>query len=224
MVTNTETVYNQIATHFSQTRYKIWPSVKTFLNSLNDDAYILDAGCGNGKNMLETQHKFYGIDMSDELLKIAKQKTVNLQNVIGFEQMSIVNMNTIKDNIFDAVMSIAVIHHLTTHNDRINAIKELIRVCKKNGHILFTVWQLENNETYNDGKTIYGDKDDHNKIILWTDSKTGQVFERFYHFFSFTEIIELVEQINNECKREKMIKSCQMWIEANNYYVKFSLC
>ena len=42
-------VYEQIAPHFSSTRYKPWPIVERFLLRLPDGAVGLDIGCGNGK-------------------------------------------------------------------------------------------------------------------------------------------------------------------------------
>ena len=42
-------VYDAIARHFSHTRYKPWPRVASFLQSLEDGALVADVGCGNGK-------------------------------------------------------------------------------------------------------------------------------------------------------------------------------
>ena len=42
-------VYNEIATHFSETRYSAWPGVAKFINSMQPYALMLDVGCGNGK-------------------------------------------------------------------------------------------------------------------------------------------------------------------------------
>jgi tRNA (uracil-5-)-methyltransferase TRM9 len=42
-------VYEQIAAHFSSTRYKPWPIVESFLNAQPDGSVGLDVGCGNGK-------------------------------------------------------------------------------------------------------------------------------------------------------------------------------
>jgi ubiquinone/menaquinone biosynthesis C-methylase UbiE len=245
---DTKIVYDQIAKQFDNTRYKMWPGVKKFLNSIDNNSYILDAGCGNGKNMLETQHTFYGIDTSNELLELVKKKIINKINIIGLEQMSITNMNKINDNTFDAVISIAVIHHLLDYTDRINAIKEFIRVCKKGGSILFTVWKLEDNKVYQNGKYLDTNNDDpsndtnnldeHNKIILWTDTKTKKTYDRFYHFFTYDEIIKLIEQTNNELKHIKYVieieknnfainnKSIiiqEIYEEANNYYVRLNV-
>lgn len=41
--------YEIISEHFSASRYKEWPRVAKFIQQLEPFAYILDAGCGNGK-------------------------------------------------------------------------------------------------------------------------------------------------------------------------------
>jgi ubiquinone/menaquinone biosynthesis C-methylase UbiE len=230
-IANTTNTYNQIAKQFSQTRYKIWPGVKKFLNSIPDNAFILDAGCGNGKNMLETNHNFFGIDTSKMLIQIAKEKTKSKTNIIGFDLVSICNMETINNNTYDAIISIAVLHHLSSLIDRITAIKEMIRVCKVGGSILFTVWKLESNEVYDKGLSVV-DKlpidtiDPHDKIILWKDPfNSNKIHKRFYHFFTFKELIELIELIKavETVPDNKYIKSYKITEEANNYYVNLQL-
>lgn len=47
-----EDVYDRIALHFNQTRYKAWPVVLSFLLSLKAGMVGIDIGCGNGKNMM----------------------------------------------------------------------------------------------------------------------------------------------------------------------------
>lgn len=46
---NVHEVYEVIATHFSDTRYKPWPVVEDFLSSLKPGSLGADVGCGNGK-------------------------------------------------------------------------------------------------------------------------------------------------------------------------------
>ena len=44
-------VYDDIAHHFSDTRYKPWPRVVEFLQTFPSGSLVLDVGCGNGKYM-----------------------------------------------------------------------------------------------------------------------------------------------------------------------------
>lgn len=46
---NVHKVYDEIANHFSETRYKPWPKVENFIKSFECGSVVLDVGCGNGK-------------------------------------------------------------------------------------------------------------------------------------------------------------------------------
>ena len=48
-----------------------------------------------------------------------------------------------KDDSFDAVMSIAVIHHIATTERRVRAIRELARILRVGGRIIISVWSME---------------------------------------------------------------------------------
>lgn len=130
-------VYDAIAPHFSSTRFAKWPKVATFLKTLPPGSLILDAGCGNGKYLgLNPDCFFIGCDISAPLIKICADRehevlvadAINLPYRTGFG---------------DAAISIAVLHHLSTENRRKRAIEELVRVVKKGGLVLITVWAVE---------------------------------------------------------------------------------
>ncbi|TXG52875.1 hypothetical protein EZV62_022044 [Acer yangbiense] len=130
-------VYDAIAPHFSSTRFAKWPKVASFLNSLPLGSLVLDAGCGNGKYLgLNPDCFFVGCDISATLIKICADRgnevfvadAVNLPYRTGFS---------------DAAISIAVLHHLSTEKRRKKAIEELVRVVKKGGLVLITVWAVE---------------------------------------------------------------------------------
>ncbi|KVH98582.1 tRNA (carboxymethyluridine(34)-5-O)-methyltransferase [Cynara cardunculus var. scolymus] len=130
-------VYDAIAPHFSATRFAKWPKVSAFLNNLPSGSVILDAGCGNGKYLgLNPDCVFIGCDISAPLIQICNDRghevlvadAVNLPYRTGYG---------------DAAISIAVLHHLSTEHRRKKAIDELVRIVKKGGHILITVWAVE---------------------------------------------------------------------------------
>ncbi|GLU16253.1 hypothetical protein SLE2022_326950 [Rubroshorea leprosula] len=130
-------VYDAIAPHFSSTRFAKWPKVSAFLESLPTGSLVLDAGCGNGKYLgLNPNCYFIGCDISAPLIKICEDRghevlvadAVNLPYRTGFG---------------DAAISIAVLHHLSTESRRNKAIEELVRVVKKGGLVLITVWAVE---------------------------------------------------------------------------------
>ncbi|KAI3888189.1 hypothetical protein MKX03_020587 [Papaver bracteatum] len=130
-------VYEAIAPHFSSTRFAKWPKVSTFLNALPRGSLVLDAGCGNGKYLGLNPECFYiGCDISPPLINICLDR--------GNEVMVADAVNMPYRNDFgDAVISIAVLHHLSTESRRIKAIEELLRVVRKGGLALITVWAVE---------------------------------------------------------------------------------
>nr|DAD40236.1 TPA_asm: hypothetical protein HUJ06_014559 [Nelumbo nucifera] len=130
-------VYDAIAPHFSSTRFAKWPKVATFLNSLPLGSLILDAGCGNGKYLgLNPDCFFIGCDISAPLINICAGR--------GHEAMVADAVNLpYRTGFGDAAISIAVLHHLSTESRRKKAIEELVRVVKKGGLVLITVWAVE---------------------------------------------------------------------------------
>ena len=174
--------YNSNSKRFSQTRYSVWESVKNFNNIINSNSKILDAGCGNGKNMIyfkKNGHTVKAIDFSDSLLKICKSKDLDVLN-------SDIRNLPFENNTFDNTISIAVIHHLSTNEDRIKAIKELLRVTKKDGKILITVWAIEQ-EAQSRRTFKLGDN-----IVSFEDSF------RYYHIFNEESFLNLIKEFQIE--------------------------
>jgi len=48
-----------------------------------------------------------------------------------------------KDDCFDAILSVAVVHHFATTERRVNALRELARVLRIGGRMLISVWAME---------------------------------------------------------------------------------
>ena len=54
----------------------------------------------------------------------------------------------------DAVISIAVLHHFSTPERRLGAVEELLRIVRKGGLVLVTVWALEQREKYDAARAV----------------------------------------------------------------------
>lgn len=128
--------YDIHATDFSRSRFCIWPHVKQFLDLLPVNATVLDIGCGNGKNMMYRRDlNITGIEHSDALVKICNSR--NLRVIQGDARKL-----PFKDCVFDAVIMIAVIHHI--HPDEQNQVlNEIKRVLRPGGTCLITNWAVE---------------------------------------------------------------------------------
>jgi alkylated DNA repair protein alkB homolog 8 len=142
-IENVHKVYNEIGSHFSETRHSPWPNVESFINGLADGAILLDIGCGNGKYLKVNENVLkFGCDRSDSLLQVCSSRKLNVFQCDCLEV-------PFRDASVDAAISIAVIHHLATRERRIQAINEMVRVLVPGGTALIYVWakdQQKNNK------------------------------------------------------------------------------
>ena len=133
------TFYDIHANDFSKSRFRIWPHVRHFLDSLPTNSKVLDIGCGNGKNMnYRKDLQMYGIEYSQALTDICINQGLN---VIQGDALTL----PFNDSSFDAVIMIAVIHHIEPklHNKVLN---EIQRILVPGGKCLITNWAVEQPE------------------------------------------------------------------------------
>jgi ubiquinone/menaquinone biosynthesis C-methylase UbiE len=72
-------VYEKIAGHFSDTRYRPWPAIKNYLMKLDDYSVVADIGCGNGKYLpVNPKLVMIGSDITFNLLKICQDRSFNV--------------------------------------------------------------------------------------------------------------------------------------------------
>ncbi len=103
---------------------------------------ILDLGCGTGGHALILAEKGYevaGVDLSREMLEVARKKAKERRLNIEFIQGDIRNMGL--NQKFDAVISMfAVISYQITNEDLMSVFKTASRHLKKNGLFIFDAW------------------------------------------------------------------------------------
>ncbi|XP_022051603.1 alkylated DNA repair protein alkB homolog 8 isoform X2 [Acanthochromis polyacanthus] len=140
-------VYDAIASHFSSTRHSPWPRVCHFLASLPPGSVLADVGCGNGKYLgVNPDVIAVGCDRSGALIQICAER--------GFHAFVSDALSVpLRTASCDACISIAVIHHFSTQERRLAAVRELVRLLKPGGRALIYVWAFE--QEYNKQKSKY---------------------------------------------------------------------
>ncbi|XP_076753793.1 class I SAM-dependent methyltransferase fire dancer isoform X1 [Xylocopa sonorina] len=128
-------VYEQCAEKSVQSRH--WPRICQFLEELEPGALVCDIGCGNGK-YLSVNHNIFkvGVDRCKRFTDIAREKE---NEVLICDNLAL----PFRDESFDAVLSIAVVHHFATTERRVHALKELARVLRIGGRLVISVWAME---------------------------------------------------------------------------------
>lgn len=189
-------VYNMIADEFDDSRFSVWNFVKDFLKD-KESQYGLDIGCGNGKNMIH--NNMIGIDTCPIFVNkcIERGKTCMLANCTELP---------FHTGEFDYAMAISVIHHLSTHKRRVEAINEMRRVVKIGGELIFNIWSVENQTKR---KFVNGDN-----FVPWeTRPKKNvvpKVYSRYYYICNELSFIKLIEEFN--FKQYEIYNECGNWI------------
>ncbi|KAK2165889.1 hypothetical protein LSH36_44g01069 [Paralvinella palmiformis] len=130
-------VYNKTAHHFTDVKYKAWPKVKQFLLNLAPGSIVADVGCGSGKYLnINKDIIIIGCDHSSGLANMAERVG---RNVLVCDNLYL----PFREQSFDAVISVSVIHHFTTPSRRAKAIRELSRVLRPGGKVMIYVWAME---------------------------------------------------------------------------------
>lgn len=130
-------VYEKIAPYFSDARYKAWPKVQEFVLAQERGSLVADIGCGNGKYLHINPQAFkVGCDNCFPLAESARNQGYEILLCDGL-------CLPYRNECFDAVLSIAVVHHFSTKERRIRAIKEMARILRTGGQIMIYVWAME---------------------------------------------------------------------------------
>ena len=186
--THVHQVYEEIASHFSSTRYKPWPIVERFLQDLAPGSIGLDIGCGNGKYLA----------VNPDIFIVASDRSVNLAKIASQHQP---HSSLVADNLslphplrfFDFAISIAVVHHLSTPQRRIQAVMANLELLRRSteaetgGRALIYVWALEQKHS----RRGWDEGDNQDVIVPWVmkqGSEEGKTFSRYYHLYRQGEL------------------------------------
>lgn len=191
--------YNKRANDFSSTRNSVWKCVRDFGEKIKHQSDVLDAGCGNGKNMIYLKKKtsnIMGFDNCDKFVKICKERHLDVSNfdILNFD------IKKFGKKKFDNIICIAVVHHFKTESERLSAIKDLLKLLKSGGEMLLTFWAFETDIYSRKRKFEKGDN------VVKFDGD-----ERYYYVFDEQEIKSFIEKID--------VKSKYIYWENGNWVV-----
>ncbi len=160
--------YNSIAEDFSSTRQKIWSELATLdLEKYNS---VLEVGCGNSRNLKYLKEKgvrfLVGLDFAKSFFK---HRLTGIHYVIGNALYL-----PFKNESFEVVMAIALLHHLPSKEMRLKMLKEMMRVSKN--LVVLSVWYRYSKLR----KTTKKEED-----IRWRGK-----YSRYYYFYDYEEFCE----------------------------------
>jgi len=203
-----QATYNSISRQFDSSRFCMWPEVVRFLDSLAVGSLIADIGCGNGKYLdyCARNCAVVACDTSAELLKIARERRT------GCLSFSLGNIMALpyRTGLFDTVISVAVVHHISTTERRVAAVRELIRIVRPGGKICISVWA---DEQVKKTKWQLCNTDNSNTdYMIPFDKRNGEVIMRYYHLFTEDDFKDVLNKCSLEAKVESFVFDKDNWI------------
>jgi len=189
--------YDVISDEFDCSRVRIWKMVNKFLtkhNKLHRQS-LLDAGVGNGKNLIfanDLNYHTLGIDISDKLLQICRKKCIEVHNV------DILDLYPHMFGKFDIIISIAVIHHLKSIDSQIQAIVNMLNCLVNNGHLLISVWSHEKIDIFSENTEDIECRnfDIGPNIVEWNSKNKQLKIDRFYFIHDFVSFYVMMCQVS----------------------------
>jgi tRNA (uracil-5-)-methyltransferase TRM9 len=199
-----KSVYELIADHFDQTRRSHWECVRVFLDGVNRYSIVGDVGMGNGKYLTYRKDLvMIGVDVCEKLVSLATKKVKTLTDIMVASAFDL----PYRDNLLDAAICIAVLHHMRTENERDELIRSVFKKLREGGTAFFTVWSCEQELK---PKWIHIGNNDY--MVPWTDT-TGSVLHRYYHFFGYDDIKSVFS------KHADVVKILDISYEMGNWCV-----
>lgn len=125
---------------YSRTRAYIPEDIIELLHYVKEGDRVLDSGCGDGrvlKILRERKVDYYGIDFSEELLKIARKNFPEGKFYLG----NVLSL-PFPESFFDKILSISVLHHIPSKEFRMRYLTESWRVLRPGGLLILRVWDF----------------------------------------------------------------------------------
>ncbi len=195
--------YNRFGDQFSATRQRLQPGVRKILETIQADVSVLDLGCGNGNFLRELSvrgHKaaLLGVDFSLPLLRDAESAPG-----VEFREVDLTKLLAVSDQLlveggWDVITMFATLHHIPSTEIRLDILKTVRKLLKKDGKFILSNWQFLNSkkltariQPWDRVGLADEDLDEGDYLLDWRSGGEGL---RYAHQFSARELLGLAEQ------------------------------
>ena len=211
--------YAKHAEEFLATRAAPWPGWRRVLPHLEDlppvstAPRILDLGCGNGRlggwleQYLLRPHAYVGLDRSLPLLSQARHLFVGGRSPARLQVDLVAAAGGIpcRDGAFDAVLALALLHHLPSFDLRRALIADALRAVRPGGMLALSFWQFAEEERFARRSLSWDELDrdratpvdpaeleDGDRLLLWGERGKEAPAVRYCHHASLEEVTRLM--------------------------------
>ena len=188
MSDNMRDVFNKIAPGWYN--YRHWTIFRKELEELAKEwgrGKLLNLGCGHGADFLPFTKNFelYGIDFSDEMIRLARKYAAKFDFPVNLAVADICSL-PYNNEAFDYIIAVATYHHLQSEQ-QLAAFTELKRVLKPGGTAFITVWNRWQPRFWFQGKEVR---------VPWQTQH--EILYRYYYLFTYRELTKLASKAGFE--------------------------
>ena len=195
--------YDHFGEQFSTTRQRLQPGVKRILDSIQEDVSVLDLGCGNGNFLHEISRRGHkapllGVDFSLPLLRNAESSPGITFSEVDLSKLSAISNQLSIEGGWDVITMFATLHHIPSTEMRLDILKTVRKLLKKDGEFILSNWQFLNSEKLKSRIQAWdkvginqSDLDEGDYLLDWRSGGEGL---RYAHHFTVEELSALAEQ------------------------------
>ena len=234
IINKTKSDYNNIADHFSQTRYLMWKEFEEFASYIKGGDQVLDLGCGNGRLLhflADRKIDYVGLDISDQLIGLASSRVGELTSCSAKYKFVVGDMTDLsfQDNSFDTVLAIASLYHIPSKKLRQKAFQEISRVLKPDGVFVMTYWNMWERSRIklvfkNIVRKTFGQSelDFFDAMRPWKNPQGEILATRYCHAFTLKEAAKLARKSGLKTTKKAYLKkgqSARFWNGFNGVVI-----
>lgn len=203
--------YQTHAANFSATRARLQPGALRAQAAVPPGARLLDLGCGNGGVAAKLAQRgwlgqYVGVDFSTELLEEADKKLRRFKvedSKFKFRQLDLSSPDwaqelPISNLQFDFIFALAVMHHIPSHELRLEFLRQVRGLLAAGGRFVHSNWQFMRSpklaarvQPWAAAGLDTADVDPDDYLLDWRGGGQSQPALRYVHQFSEAELGEL---------------------------------
>jgi len=200
--------YDKLALLYQEKRSQLTPDILYLKKFAGKGDKILDLGCGYGRlNEIfkDLDIDYVGTDLSVSQIKLARETYPDKK----FKTSKILSQ-PFKDDTFDKVFCLSVIHHIPSTDFKIKFLREIKRILKPDGKLVLTSWYVWYNPKIRQTMKQLNNKTmkklDKNDIILPFKDNQGKIIaNRYIHCFEIKELKELIGKAGFNIELSKLL-------------------
>lgn len=183
--------FDTVAPVYDRGRHRWYKRVAELVRRVQLGSPLLDAGCGTGEitlRLLDAVDEVVALDCAENMVYALKKKASRRKKLHRVHLLvACLPHLPFRRELFSSVIAVAVLHSISRRELRVDAMSELLRVCRRDGTVVLTVWsRLYPRNFLKALKFALQGRRFGDVIVPW--KHRGRRLIRFYHLYTPDEL------------------------------------